>query len=486
MTWRRATATAAASVLLVAGCNGGGSGHEGSPTGPAGATGAGDASGATSYDDARSTPVEDSVYPDVGDPGVDALHYDLHLAWDPAGKQLTGHETLRFRATAGADHVQLDLAAALRPDEVRLDGHRVEVQHPGKDLLVLAPVVADHAYTLTLDYAGTPSPVTTPSTRSDTTSVGLTVDSAGGLWTMQEPYGAFTWYAVNDQPSDKALYDVSVDAPAPMVGVSNGQLVDRATKDGRTSTHWRLDEPAASYLVTLAVGPYEETTATSTSGVPITYWTTAGDTSALADLKQAPALLDWLEAKLGPYPFDSLGFVMVDGDSGMETQTMITLGRDPVDTEADTLLHEIAHQWYGDLVTPSDWRDVWMSEGMAMYLQGIWQDEAWKLPPGDSLSTWVSDEISSRRTAGPPGAYKPDHFAELNVYYGPALMWDRLRKMVGDEVFWKLVRDWPSARAERSTGREDYLGWIQQQTGRDLSAFFQEWLMSPTSPLQRR
>lgn len=440
---------------------------------------------APEYDAARSTPVEDSVYPDVGDPSVDALHYALDLSWDPSSRTLTGDERLLLRATASADHLQLDLAEAMEPSAVEVDGRPVGFVHRGKDLVVQTDVVADRDYTLTLDYSGTPTPVPAPSTRRDTPHLGLTVDPDGGLWTMQEPYGAFTWYAVNDQPSDKALYDVSVDAPAPMVGVSNGTLTKRSTTDGRTRTSWHLDEPAASYLVTLAVGPYQETTARSSGGVAISYWTSTDDSELLRNLQQAPALLDWLEQRLGPYPFDSLGFVLVDGTSGMETQTMITLGRDPSDSDPEVLVHEMAHQWYGDAVTPSDWRDVWMNEGMATYLQGAWQDEDWQLPAGDSLSTWVGAEKRSRRTAGPPGAYRADHFAELNVYYGPALMWDRLRKSIGDEVFWKLVRDWPAAREERSTGREDYLGWIEQQTGRDLSSFFDDWLMSPVSPLER-
>ncbi|GAA1947439.1 M1 family metallopeptidase [Nocardioides panacihumi] len=483
---RRIRIIAVATVMSVspwlAACSGGSGGTAPTPgTGPATSTSAGPAS----YDDARSTPVEDSVYPDVGDPGVDALHYGLRVSWDPASKTLTGHESLLFRATADADHVQLDLAAAMVPTKVTLDGTAAAYTHPGKDLVLQRRVRAGHDYTLALDYAGTPTPVPAPSTRRDTPRLGLTVDPDGALWTMQEPYGAFTWYAVNDQPSDKAHYDIDVDAPTPMVGVSNGTLTDRSTSGGRTRTSWHLDEPTASYLVTLAVGDYQETKARSGSGVPISYWTTPDDTELLNNLQAAPPLLDWLEKKLGPFPFDSLGFVLVDSDSGMETQTMITLGRDPSDSEPDTLVHEMAHQWYGDLVTPSDWRDVWMNEGMAMYLQGAWQDEDWQLPPGDSLATWVPDEISSRRTAGPPGAYKHDHFAELNVYYGPALMWDALRKMVGDAVFWRLVRDWPAARAERSTGRDDYIRWVSQQTGRDLTSFFDRWLMSARSPLDR-
>jgi aminopeptidase N len=437
------------------------------------------------YDQARSTPVEDSVYPDVGDPGVDALHYALDLSWDPGARELTGHERLLLRSTATADHLQLDLAGAMAPSKVALDGRSVPFVHRGKDLVVQAPVVADRDYTLTLDYSGTPTPVDAPSTRRDTPHLGLTVDPDGGLWTMQEPYGAFTWYAVNDQPSDKAFYDVTVAAPAPLVGVSNGTLAGRSSSDGRNRTRWHLDEPTASYLVTLAVGPYQQTTARSGSGVPISFWTTSADSELLRSLERAPALLDWLEARLGPYPFSSLGFVLVDGTSGMETQTMITLGRDPSDSDPEVLVHEMAHQWYGDEVTPSDWRDVWMNEGMATYLQGTWQDEDWKLPQGDSLSTWVGAEKRSRRVSGPPGAYRPQHFAELNVYYGPALMWDRLRRTVGDAVFWKLVRDWPAARADRSTGRDDYLRWIQQQTGRDLTSFFDAWLMSPVSPPSR-
>ena len=435
--------------------------------------------------DARSTPVEDSVYPAMGDPSVDALHYDLDLSWDPGTKTLTGHEELVLRATASADHFQLDLAESMQPSRVEVDGRAVDDVHRGKDLIVEREVVADREYTLTLDYSGRPTPVPAPSTRRDTPALGLTVDPSGGLWTMQEPYGAFTWYAVNDQPSDKARYDITVDVPAPMVGVSNGTLTSRTTEDGRTKTSWHLDEPAASYLVTLAVGPYQETKAESSSGVPISYWTTAQDSDLLSNLEQAPALLDWLERRLGPYPFDSLGFVLVDSESGMETQTMITLGREPADSGPEVLVHEMAHQWYGDLVTPSDWRDVWMNEGMAMYLQNTWQDEAWKLPPGDSLSSSRSDEIDSRRTAGPPGAYKKERFAENNVYFGPAFMWDRLRRTIGDDAFWRLVREWPAARAERSTGRDDYVDWIEEQTGRELSAFFRQWLMSPRSPLQR-
>ncbi|MFT4287120.1 M1 family metallopeptidase [Nocardioides sp.] len=484
----RTRLTGAACVLLLAGCSASeppaadptASGGNSGPLEGQSETSRGAIGDLSAYDGAISTPVEDSYYPQVGDPLVDALHYDLALTWDKT--TLTGHEELTFRATADAGAVQLDLAASLAPTAVSLDGDPVPFDHPGDYLVVNAPVAADSRHVLTLDYAGAPEPVPAPATRKDTETVGLTATPDGRLWTMQEPYGAFTWYAVNDQPSDKSLYDVTVTAPGDWVGISNGELTSRTSDGSTTTTSWSLDSPAASYLTTLAVGPYTSTTATSSSGVPITSWIPSDDVQAHGDLDQVPEMLDWLEAKLGPYPFDTLGFVLVDGESGMETQTMITIGDDDDDLSGEVLVHEMAHQWYGDLVTPAYWRDLWMNEGMATYLQAVWQDEAWGLEPGDTLRDFRRPERRSRKKDGPPGAYDPGRFAAINVYYGPALMWQRLRAMLGDEVFWRLVRDWPAARAGRSTTREDYLGWINQQTGQDLTAFFDAWLMSPTTP----
>ena len=458
-------------TLLLAAC-----GHTGPATHQPSTSASTTGPGGSSYAAARSTPREDSLYPDVGDPGVDALHYDLDLTW--RAPTLSVQEELVFRSTQTADHLRLDLAEPLTVTAASLDARPVTTSHPGKELVVEAPVTRDRTYTLRLTFAGTPAPVAAPTRRKDVPALGFTVEPDGSVWTMQEPYGAFTWYAVNDQPSDKAFYDVAIHAPAPAVGISNGDLVSRTTSAGVTSTHWRLRSPAASYLMTLAIGPY-----TSTPEGRATVWTlpTQGPL-ATRPFDQVPQLLSWLEAKLGPYPFDSLGFVEVGGDSGMETQTMITLGSAEVDTAPETLVHELAHQWWGDEVTPSDWRDVWMNEGMATYLQSLWQDEAWKLGPGVSIAELAHADAAARRRWGPPGAPRADSFAAPNVYDGPAAMWSALRKRLGDDVFWRLVRGWPAARAGRATDRADLIAWFSQQSGQDLRPFFQQWLMGATPP----
>ena len=433
-------------------------------------------------DVALSTPVEDSVYPHVGDPSVDALHYDLDLAWTPETETLEGLTTLVWRSTRDGEQFQLDLGKSLEVDSVTLDGAEVEFEHTGKDLVVRAPVEEDARYVLEVHYAGTPKPTAAPTTRDDFSTNGWTITADGETWTMQEPHGAFTYYPVNDQPADKALYDFTITVPSPWVGIANGVLTDRREGDGLTTTTWHTAEPMSSYLVTVATGDYTVTTNTAASGMEISYWVPTEFADVAERLYSAAAALDWLEARLGPYPFDSLGFLLVDSRSGMETQTMITLGITRYTTSTPVLLHEMAHQWYGDEVSPNDWRDMWMNEGMVMYLQGMWEAEQDDISVDALMDQWATFEDEMRQESGPPADYDPAQFGEGNVYYSPALMWHELRERLGDKRFFEMMRAWPESRSNQSSGRDEYLAWIEEQTGEELTSFFDAWLLGETTP----
>ena len=345
-----------------------------------------------------------------------------------------------------------------------------------------SPVDTDDRLLVRVSYAGTPAPVPAPTIRTDFSSTGLTVTADGEIWTMQEPFGAFTWYPVNDQPSDKALYDFTVRAPRGWVGIANGELTSRGVQGAHTVTRWHLSQPAASYLTTLAVGDFVQTRDASPSGVPISYWTHRGATDDLEALRVTPDVMAWNEDRLGPYPFDSLGILVVDSDSGMETQTMITLGDNTYTVSPAVIEHELTHQWYGDLVTPTDWRDVWMNEGMTMFIQGVYEADQEGITIDRKMDQWAPLERQVRAGSGPPGGYDPLEFGEGNVYYGPALMWNELRHRMGDASFWKMVRAWPAEHAYANATREEYFDWLEKETGLELSSFLDDWIMGTTTP----
>ncbi len=431
---------------------------------------------------ALSAPVEDSVYPDVGDPRVDALHYDLDLSWDPSDEELEGEAVIDFRATRTAPRFQLDLGRGLTVGKVSLDGEPVGFARRGKDLVLKAPVVADQRYQLSLDYVGTPVPAPAPTTRGDFSTTGFTITDAGEVWTMQEPYGAYTWYPVNDQPSDKALYDVTVHAPAPWTGISNGHLTELTTEDDVTTSSWQLTEPASSYLVTLAIGDYAHASNTTATGLRVDYWTPRGMVGGLDALPGSAATMDWIETKLGPYPFDSIGLVVTDSESAMETQTMVTLGNNEYVLSPQVIAHELVHQWYGDQVSPADWRDVWLNEGMTMLMQWVYEDEHDIRPLRESVDDARAGDQGLRDAYGPPGAYDPRQFGGSNIYYTPALMWNELRVELGDDEFYRVARSWLAAHDNTSVTREQIYAHWESETGRELSAFFARWITGRRTP----
>src|SRR5699024_10299351 len=304
-------------------------------------------------------------------------------------------------------------------------------------------------------------------------------------WTMQEPWGAFTWYPVNDHPSDKAYYTAEVTTHDGFTGVFNGRLRDSEEDGDTTTTKWTLDEPAASYFTTIAIGDYTETHDEGPDGLPLTYWTRPGDEDVLEIVEKSPEVLEWLEGELGPYPFDSAGAVIVPSKSGMETQTMLTLGagaRPPTDEYLSVLAHEYAHQWLGDTVTPDNWKDLWLNEGLTMYMEARWNDHAGTYAYEEQIEQWAEADDLSRSMYGPPGEYDKSEFASSNVYTSGAVMLDRIRRKVGDDVFADALRGWAQDHHNASVDRQDFIDYFSEATDTDLEPFVRKWLTSPTMP----
>ncbi len=438
------------------------------------------------YPAARSTPVEDPYYPKHGDPRVDTLHYGLDLRWLLRTRTLSGTATIALRITRATGVVQLDLGAPLQVTRVTLDGRRARYTHPGNVVRIYrSGLRADSRHRLVIRYRGTPHPVHAPTTRSDFERTGWTIRPNGTVWTMQEPFGAFTWYPVNDQPSDKAYYDFRIDVPGRWVGIANGKLTSRHTRKGRTVTRWHLASPTASYLTTIAIGDYQRYRDTGPHGLPMAYWLPKGSPDRwLHILRRMPHMLHWLEAKLGPYPFDRAGAVVVPSQSAMETQTLVTMGSGAFkrSDRVAVVLHELAHQWYGDSVTPTTWPDLWLNEAFAMYIQALWESQHGGPSMADQTLFWTWNDQYSRSGDGPPGAWHRDQFGANCVYTCGALVLYKLRHRIGPDTFAHALRAWPQRHRFASASRDSYIAWLDRFSHHRTGPWLKRVLDAENSP----
>ena len=429
---------------------------------------------------------EDTYYPTKGNPGVDVYRYNLDLGWQPGQRVLTGTAVLRLQATAPATSFALDLHKRMAVSKVTVNGVASAFTHEGKDLVVNTPVVPATPYQVEVTYAGRPRNVKAPTSRADDDGLGWHTTESGKVWTTQKPFGAYTWYPVNDHPSDKALYDIRLSVPEKWVGVSNGRLEDRRTVDGQTRTHWVSTSPMASYAVTVAIGPYKRYTQVGPHDLPLTYWLPKGRSELLEPLQKTPDAITFLESRLGTYPFDRYGVVVTPGLGSVESQTLTTLAMDnwkqgKTDVR-EQVAHHLAHAWYGNSVTPNDWRDNWMSESVATFLQA-------KFSVSRRFDTWTywkrefaRNDDFYREIYGPPGAYLPRQFGQRNVHYGGALMIEKLRATLGTDLFYAALAEWPAQNKDRTRGRATYVDYLSAKSGRDLRPWFDAWLLGATTP----
>ncbi len=428
--------------------------------------------------------VRDPYFPKAGNGGYDVTHYGLRLSYDPDAHRLTGTATLTARATKDLSAFNLDLLG-LEVKEVTVGGETARWNRAGQELTVRPreDLGRDKTFRVTVRYSGAPETVTDP----DGSQEGWLRTTDGAL-ALGEPTGSMTWFPGNHHPSDKASYDLTVTVPQGLRAVSNGELNERHDREGgRRTFRWHTAEPMASYLATLAIGRYDISRSTARDGLPVyTAVDPAEEEGSRAALARIPEVLRWAEKNFGPYPFSSTGAIVdraADAGYALETQTRPVFPGAPGNT---LLVHELAHQWYGDSVTPKSWRDMWLNEGFATYAEWLWREDHGGKTAQETFDALYDDgeETYEDLWSFPPA--KPvdaANISEAPVYQRGAMVLHKIRQVVGDAAFGGILRGWAAAHRHGNADTADFTAYVEEQApGEDFDGVWEDWLYGEGKP----
>jgi aminopeptidase N len=440
--------------------------------------------------------IGDRLFPDLGNPGLDVREYDVAIEYDPALDTIAGDVALTIRFTESRPTFTLD-AIGLEVAEVSVDGASAafEIDDPELRITPTSPPPIGTDVVVRVRYTQTPDPqgsvIGLPNGWFHTEGV----DGLGGSYVLNQPDGARTWLPANDHPSDKASWTFRVTVPDPLVAVANGVLDRERTgpsEDGSTTWVWRQAEPMPTYLVQLMTGAYEFVESTGPDGVPLFSVVLAGDRARMEPyLSTIDDQIDFFDDLFGPYPLEAYGIAMTDSFSGlaMETQGRSLFSRDDFTGASGylqelLLAHELTHMWFGDAVSPARWTDIWLNESFATYGQWLWLDHIGI----SALADEAAFALSGRQgdvgfPAGSPTATpSADEMFGFNSYDGGAVILHALRLTVGDDEFFEVLRRWAAENTFESRTTDDFLALAADVTGRDLDAFWQDWLFATDLP----
>lgn len=430
--------------------------------------------------------LHDPYFPKAGNGGYDVAHYGLTLSYDPARHRLTGTAVITARATEDLSAFDLDLKG-LDVEKVTVEGRDARFNRAGQELTVRPHDDLDKGETfgVTVRYSGTPETITDP----DGSKEGW-LRTADGALALGEPTGSMAWFPGNHHPSDKASYDITVTVPKGLQAVSNGQLTHQATTGGRTTFAWHAAEPMASYLATVAIGHY--TIKRTTTGKDLPVYVAVDPTQERASrsvLAKIPEIMEWEEYNFGPYPFSTTGAIVdrpEDAGYALETQTRPVFPGAP-DTE--TLVHELAHQWYGDSVTPRSWQDMWLNEAFATYAEWLWREDHGgdsaqrtftRLYDGTSHDVDDSDAIWAFPPARPSSAA---HISDAPVYHRGAMVLHKIRQKVGDDTFYDIIQGWAATHRHAVADTADFTAYVEKQApDEDFDEIWSDWLYGEGKP----
>ncbi|MFE9685132.1 M1 family metallopeptidase [Streptomyces sp. NPDC006285] len=435
----------------------------------------------------------DPVFPALGNTGYRVSAYALDFTYLADTKLVEANAAVTIRTTQDLSSFSLDL---LGPEvhEVWVGKRRAAFeQQPEKLVVTPRTTLYDGTrVTVRVHYSADPRKLSFP--------YNGWVPTDNGFATAPQPDLARTIFPCNDHPSDKADFTIRVTAPDGLLGVATGSLVRTDNNAGTTTYTYRSKHPVATELIQVTVGDYKVVQRTGPGGMPLRDVVPVARAEALEPaLSLTPGQLGWIERHLGRFPFETYGILPADTDAadafdftGLETQTL-TIYKPNYLLQKESaigshMMHELVHSWFGNLVSPATWADLWLNEGHADYYGLLYRYErGWPDSLGlTSLEARMKDVYSRgdqwRKDGGPVASPTAANLFHGQRYTGGVLVLYALRSLVGEEVFQRIERAFLDRYRHSSASTRDYIALATEVSGQDLSGFLTEWLYGTKTP----
>ncbi len=419
----------------------------------------------------------------------DTVHVYLDLNVDLARRRLTGFCRITVKPRrAGLRSLSFN-AVDLKISKVLFDGKAVRFKNGGGNLVVTTPVMAEgDEHEVEVKYY-----VENP-------EAGLHfVKSPVQMWSQSQPEDARRWFPCHDTPGEKTTSEIRATVPAGFRAVSNGILLDHSKSGSKETWHWRMDRPHSIYLITLAVARFAEVVE-DWDGIPIVYYCEKGrEADAKRGFGRTAAAMKILSEKTGVrYPYARYAQVAVAEYPGGMEHTTATTQTDAclidkqahADHDLDTLVaHELAHQWFGDLVTCAEWPHAWLNEGFATYSEIVF------LEADRGRDEALHELLICRQTYLDEDSGRYRRPIVCRTYTDPWTIFDRhlyekggwvlrmLHLELGDKLFWKGVGHWLNKHRDGIAETQDLVAAFEEATGRNMQGFFDQWVYRPGHPV---
>jgi aminopeptidase N len=435
----------------------------------------------------------DPFYPQAGNGGYDVVHYSLDLDYEPQNEQLDGDVTITARATQDLSSFNLDLRN-FKVERITVNGRAASFARKGQELTITpaSGLRRGREFTARVVYGGHANYVLDPDKSKDGW-----IPTDDGAFVVNEPQGSPTWFPVNDTPKDFALFEFAITVPEGRTALANGRLVSTTDNGDTTTWRWRESSPMVPYLTTATNGVFELRIGT-VNGLP-EYNAVDPETRPFGSkdpnpelawsrltATQGPALRLFTEL-YGPYPYDSVGAIVDWAPNvfySLESQTKPNYWHV---TNVGTIVHEIAHQWFGNAVVLERWPDMWLNEGFATWSEWIWFERTGGRTAQqefDALYAIPEDSDAGQDLWFPaPNALSgPEELFHTPVYDRGAMTLQALRQKLGDATFLQIVRSWYSENKFSNVTTQDFIALSERVSNQQLDRFFQVWLFEEGRP----